>query len=223
MKKRGKFRAIRNLASGWVTHANHGRDFTERIYHHGFEAVLLLFVIVPIWVAGFPDWAYAVMFVAIHTAWWVINGNFHVYMLDSFRFVRNAGINAELKYILWVGKKFKRLDVLAILVYGSFCRREFHGRSDLDLRIIHRPGEFGVGLFLLSVWARIVSMMRGCPTDLQVVDSEDFLLRQMDAREIPINVWGGERLEKIRTSISISEVCARPEIVMKPEREFEGW
>ncbi len=223
MKKVGRFRAIRNVFSGWVTHANHARDCTERMFHYVVEALLVLAAGAGVFCFGYGWHAFAVMFVLVHTGWWVVNGNFHVYMLDSFRFVRNAGVDKELKYIVWAGGHFKMLGAKAVLVYGSFCRKEFHGRSDLDLRIIRDPSRNSLSLLIFGVYARIVSMLYGCPTDLQIVDSEAFLLKQMSIKEIPVDVFGGENLTKIKCSMSISDVCANPSIVMKPEREFEGW
>lgn len=223
MQKRGRFRAIRNLVSGWITHANHGRDRSERIFHHAVELLLLIAIFIVIFCLGCKWHAYLIAFFAVHTLWWIVNGNFHVYMLDSFRFVRNAGIEQELKYILWAAEKFESFGVKAVLVYGSFCRKEFHGRSDLDLRVIRDCRKNPIVLFMFGVYARIISMLRQCPTDLQIVDSEEFLLKQMNAREIPVDALGGGTLSKIKCSMSIADVCANPSIVMKPEREFEGW
>jgi len=223
MQKVGRYRAIRNLACGWVTHANHGRDSTERMFHYITELLIIFVAAIAIFSFQIGWLIFAAAAFIIHTVWWVINGNFHVYMLDSFRFVRNAGIDQELMYILWVSEICKRLGVKAVLVYGSFCRKEFHGRSDLDLRIIRDCSASPLPLLFFAVHARVISMLRGCPTDLQVVDSEEFLQRQMSDKEYPVDVFGGATLSKIVCSMRLSDVCENPSIVMKPEREFEAW
>ena len=55
--------------------------------------------------------------------------------------VKNPGIAGVLDYVDLVRRMFTRSDSSnAILIYGSMCRGAFHGRSDLDLRIVRRPG-----------------------------------------------------------------------------------
>lgn len=224
MLKEGRLRAFRNLPIGWVTHANHARDLSERLFHHVCEGVVLLTVLGAVYAFGAAATRIMWMIVAgilIHTAWWIINGNCHVCLLDSFKFVKNAGIGPILDYICWTRKWFVGSDrVAAILVYGSFCRRQFHGRSDLDLRVIRKSGLIAILTTMpLAVAVRIVSLVRGIPTDLQVVDNEEFLLRQMRASELPVCVFGSENLKKIVVSVAFDEVLRHPDMVLK-DREL---
>lgn len=222
MLKEGRLRAFRNLPIGWVTHANHGRDITERVCHHLMESILLLIVLGIVWFFGSDSHILVSMLLAglvVHTIWWIINGNCHVCFLDSFKRVKNAGIDEMLIYIIWEKDWFLKCEyVKSILVYGSFCRGEFHGRSDLDLRIIRSPGlRAACVLMPMAVIARVVSLARGIPTDLQIVDSEEFLLKQMRATELPVCVFGSDSLNKIKISMKIDEVMDDSGIVMKKE------
>ena len=220
MLKEGKLRAFRNLPIGWVTHANHARDLTERLFHHACEVIILLAVLGAVFAfsndANRSVWLITSV-VVVHTVWWVVNGNCHVCLLDSFKFFKNAGIAPILDYLCWARGWFTAGgDVVAVLVYGSFCRRQFHGRSDLDLRIIRKAGARAfLKVMPLAVVARTVSLARGIPTDLQVVDSEEFLLRQMRASELPICVFGGGNLRRIVVSGTLEEVMNHPKMVMK--------
>jgi predicted nucleotidyltransferase len=150
----------------------------------------------------------------VHSAWWVVNGNFHVYLLDSFAGVRNAGIARTLAYLDWCERLFARTGrIRAILIYGSFCRRKFHDRSDLDLRIVRRPGIGAAARVLpVAVLARLVSLLCGVPTDLQVVDSYEFLARQMRGDEKPIVVHGDPEGGPVGAGFSFAEVKANPAI-----------
>ena len=220
MLKKGKLRAFRNLPIGWVTHANHARDISERLCHHLMECTLLLIVLGTVWVFGEKSRQVVPMLVIgmiVHTIWWVVNGNCHVCLLDSFKFVRNAGIDSILNYIIWAKDwLLKSGCVSSVLVYGSFCRGEFHGRSDLDLRIIRTPGVCSACVIMpMAVVARVVSLFCGIPTDLQIVDSEGFLLKQMRSTELPVCVYGRDSLKRIKISMQIDEVMDNPQIVLK--------
>lgn len=222
MLKEGRWRAVRNLPIGWIAHANHGRDFSDKMAHYCAELFVLLLLSVPAYFMEDQRLVACYMlglFLAVHTVWWVVNGNFHVCLLDSFKIVRNAGWYPIIQYIEWVdGVMRKTGAVKAILVYGSFCRGRFHGRSDLDLRILRKEGmASALTLFPVVVHARLISMLRGIPTDLQFVDSEAFLLRQMRADEHPVCVFGKENLKQIEGGLSFEEVKEHPEKVLRED------
>lgn len=222
MLKEGKWRAFRNLPIGWIAHANHGRDVSDKVAHYLSELCFLLALSIPAFFIG-DQKGVAIyllsMFMVVHTAWWVVNGNFHVCMLDSFKGVQNAGLKSILDYIIWTEGIMKKTGAIeAILIYGSFCRGRFHGRSDLDLRIIRKKGmRYAVTLFPVVVYARLVSLLRGIPTDLQFVDSEAFLMKQMRADEHPVCVYGKKNLRKIQGGLLFEEVKGHPEKVLRED------
>ncbi len=219
MLKQGRLRAVRNLLIGWITHANHGRDRTERYVHWVCEVIMTIFISgLFLFLCSFSSTTAIVLGLLVtHTLWWIINGNFYVYTLDSFSFIKNAGINSVLNYIQWANSLFLRTKAVeCVLVYGSFCRGAFHDRSDLDLRIVRRIGAKGSSLILfMSIYARFVSLCRGIPTDLQVVDSMEFLKRQMREDEHPVVVYCRKGYAVNNPGSAFDDILKNPEGVLR--------
>ena len=195
MLKQGKYRAIRNLSIGWITHAIHSTDYSEKIFRIIIEMVLMLglFTYIYYWSAFERDITASaiVAFILSHTIMWLLDGNFWVYVLDSFHWMKNPGINKIVSYVKLCRKLFQLADLSeAILIYGSMCRGEFHNKSDLDLRIVRRSDSWlGVLCLPIALFLRAVSFFIILPVDLQVSDSFEFLDRQMRNDEIPIVVY----------------------------------
>jgi predicted nucleotidyltransferase len=218
MLKQETYRALRNLPVGWLTHANHARDRSEKWFHYGVEIGLLTCSVLAM--AAINCLSTVSIIVAtcvVHSVWWVVNGNCHVYLLDSFVFIHNAGLARTMAYIEWCNHMFTQTGcVRAILIYGSFCRQKFHGRSDLDLRIVRKSGALAAMAILpMAVVARLVSVLRGVPTDLQVVDSYQFLDRQMRSDENPIVVYSDTQCPTVKMGMSFSEVQSNPQVVLE--------
>ena len=194
MLKQGKYRAIRNITVGWITHAIHSTDSSERIFRISVEMLLtfLCFNMV-IFRGPFKSDILSAAFVSIivcHTIMWFLDGNFWIYMLDSFHWIRNPGINRIISYVRLCRRMFQVAELCdAILIYGSMCRAEFHRRSDLDLRIIRRNDSWlGILCLPLALFFRIISFFIALPVDLQVADSFEFIEKQMRKDEFPIVV-----------------------------------
>ena len=227
MLKYGEWRALRNLPVGWLTHSIHGRDKTERTFHIIVELIIWL-ALFGLWRLSFPNFLslYTCAFTAfllVHTFMWIIDGNFHVYMLDSFFSVKNAGIKKVLDFIVWSSNLLKKTDsVECVLVYGSFCRGMFHDRSDLDMRVVRsKPSKKTIILLTVAVYIRGVSLLRGIPTDLQVVDSKEFLARQMRLDEKPVVVYCRENFKIPNQGVDIREMINDPLLVLKCKEKNE--
>lgn len=192
MMKEGRYRAFRNLSVGWVLQILHSTDRTERWIRIVLELVVLLSVYWYMTVV--TSWGlevFWVLLVIVHSLSWYFFGNFWVYMLDSFLWVKNPGIKDVLNYIDDVKRIYSKTDSIdAILVYGSMCRSVFHGRSDLDLRVVRRPGVWNaISSVLAGLLIRIPAAIKRNPVDFQVVDSIEFLRKQMRDDEAPIIVY----------------------------------
>jgi predicted nucleotidyltransferase len=215
--KTGKFRALRNIPVGWVFQALHSTDLSERLFRMALEGCFFLMV----WSVFFKGQDYSVFkaFVVVHTLNWFMTGNFWVYMLDSFKWVKNPGIKKLTVFIKHLSVPFEYLDCCdAILIYGSMCRNQFHIRSDLDVRIIRRSdSKFGLVCLTMAFLIRFYSFFRVIPVDLQVVDSTDFLQRQMRSDEKPIVVYRREGVFIGSEGRTFSEIMLRPESVLKCE------
>jgi len=220
MMKEGKYRAFRNLPVGWTLQILHSTDHTERLVRIGTEA---LFISVCWYLLNnfiFPQEAILRLlcaFFIVHSISWFFIGNFWVYMLDSFQWVRNPGIESVLDFIAFVRRSFVNSDSsIAVLVYGSMCRRAFHGRSDLDLRIIRKPDLLsGLKAIYIGFFVRIVAAIKKIPVDLQVVDSLEFLNKQMRSDEHPITVYLTPGFKINNAGLDFKHVLDNPALVLR--------
>ncbi len=220
MLKEGKFRAFRNMPIGWVLQALHSTDRSERLFRVCVEIIVWLSLYITVKYYA-PDigagLAVLVAFIISHTIMWLLTGNFWVYMLDSFLWVRNPGIEGVVRFTQFTRSMFTTVDCVdAILIYGSMCRRQLHGRSDLDLRVVRRTDSWkGLLALPLGFLVRAYSFFVYMPVDLEVVDSMAFVRKQMRADELPIGVFvrPGVCIDEI--GMDFSEVEKEPSIVLK--------
>lgn len=224
MLKQGKYRAIRNITIGWFSHAIHSTDFSERVFRIVIEMLLMLLCFnLVIYKGPFKSdilSSAAFTFIACHTIMWILDGNFWVYMLDSFHWIRNPGINRIISYVKLCRRIFQMADLCdAILIYGSMCRGKFHNRSDLDLRIVRRNDSWlGVLCLPIALFLRIVSFFILLPVDLQVADSFEFLDQQMRKDELPIVVYFRDGFNENLTGKRFSEIEKNPSSVFIKEK-----
>jgi predicted nucleotidyltransferase len=155
--------------------------------------------------------------ISVHSLCWLAMGNFWVYMLDSFRCVRNTGIQDTLRFIRKISTMFEAAHCCdAVLVYGSFSRGKFHGRSDIDLRIVRRVDTLAGFLALpIALMVRMWSFVKVSPLDLQVVDSMAFLDSQMRSDELPVIVFKRDGFSLTREGLQFVEVESCPDMVLK--------
>lgn len=222
MMKQGRFRSLRNLPVGWVLQILHSTDNSERIIRILLELIIigLLWLLLGDYSLLQGDVARLLfVFIVVHTLSWYFFGNFWVYMLDSFLWVKNPGVEGVFKYIEFVRDTYAKTEMCeAILVYGSMSRRQFHGRSDLDLRIIRKPGIKGVFSVLLGLYVRIPAAISRMPVDLQVVDSLEFLDKQMRKDELPIVVFKSPNIQIPNAGLHFVEIVEDPSLVLKSQR-----
>jgi predicted nucleotidyltransferase len=187
--KWGRFIFIRNLIVGWITHSLQDRDKSEIVLH-----VFVEFIIMAITFSYFSLQIQS-MFLALvysffvsHTFMFIFDGQFYPYIHDSFKSMNNAGINEAVLYLSKVRSHYiNSSSVSAVLVYGSFCRQEFRLRSDLDIRVIRRKGILNLlKSILIGFKLRYLSILKKLPTDLLIVDSLEFVRKQMRDDEKPV-------------------------------------
>jgi predicted nucleotidyltransferase len=224
MLKHGKYRAIRNIAIGWLSHAIHSTDFSEKLFRIVIELLMMILCFNLVMSKGMFDsdiLRSAVLTIIIcHTIMWMLDGNFWVYMLDSFYWIKNPGINRIISYVRLCRRSFQVADLCnAILIYGSMCRGEFHERSDLDLRIIRRNDTWlGILCLPVALFLRIVSFFIILPVDLQVADSYKFIDHQMRKDEFPIVVYLRNGYELKVAGKNFNEIEKNPASVFMKEK-----
>ncbi len=220
MLKSGKYRAFRNLPVGWFTQAIHSTDTSERIFRLFVEFLFLLLAIRISVALNFAQSTlsnFILPFFLIHTCNWFLTGNFWVYMLDSFKWIKNPGIDKIIEFIQLTERLFtsgKYCD--AILIYGSMCRSEFHIRSDLDLRIVRRTDSWqGLVSLPVAFLLRAYSFFIMLPVDLQVIDNCNFLSKQMRDDEKPIIVHLRKGVTLQSKGLSFEQIIKSPHIVLR--------
>jgi predicted nucleotidyltransferase len=224
MLKKGKYRALRNIPVGWLTQALHSTDRSERYFRVVLEVILFTLTAVFLMAAEKAGVIQSIIlaFLIVHTLLWFLTGNFWVYMLDSFLIIRNPGMPKILSFVEFSRKYLTRFNAVeAILIYGSMCRKQFHGRSDLDLRVIRRRGSFVGWLALpISFLLRAYSFFIMLPVDLEVVDSLQFLKKQMREDEFPIIVYAREAFSLTQNGMVFEEIQKNPQLVMRPNEKM---
>jgi len=222
MLKDGKYRAFRNIPIGWVLQAIHSTDKSEKRFRIWIESLFFILLLLLIYnskfLKSFPVIILFSFFIT-HSLSWLFTGNFWVYMLDSFKWVKNPGIDVIINFLVLTKKLFSSGQYCdSILIYGSMCRRQFHNRSVLDLRIVRRTDSWlGFLALPIGMFLRFYSFFIFLPVDLQVVDSMNFLSRQMRADEKPIVVYASPEINLKRTGIDFDDLMQTPEIVLRNE------
>lgn len=216
----GTYRALRNIPVGWTIQAIHATDRSERYFRIFCEGAVLAVLVSFLRIADILSLLpVLVLFLVIHTFFWFLTGNFWVYMLDSFGWMRNPGLPAVLAFIGGVNTIFRKTaSVDYILIYGSMCRGQFHRRSDLDLRVIRRKDIIGLIALPVGFLMRIYAFCLVMPVDLQVVDSVHFLKKQMREDEKPIVVFKRGDMQSFQGGMDFGEIVKDPRIVLKNDR-----
>lgn len=198
----------------------HSTDSSERYFRIIIEIFLLIlfYTILSIRLSySSLPLRMTISFLIAHTVMFLLVGNFWVYILDSFKLVKNPGINKILSFLNFSKKLLRYFNCCdAILIYGSMCRRQFHDRSDLDLRIVRRTDLWrGLISLPIGIILKSLSFFLILPVDLQVVDSFEFLRRQMRKDEKPIIVYLRHGIRFKNQGISFKELELNPKSVLK--------
>jgi len=171
------------ILTNWIFQGILYADRTERIFKIAldFSLTTLLFLII---INPDPIIRLIISFILSHTLNWVFNG-------QLFALAKNFGIvhNEPEKIIEYAheiknrASKSKSIDCVA--VYGSLVRGEIKSTSDLDMRIIRKPGIFnGLNACIFGLKERFRALVSRFPLDLYIIDSPKHLLK-MSSNEVP--------------------------------------
>jgi predicted nucleotidyltransferase len=155
--------------------------------------------------------------IVAHTWNWVTNGLFWVVVIQTFPGLRNPGLDKTVEYINAMAQRLKRADCISgMAIYGSVSRGAWHDRSDIDMRILRRPGFVSLcQAALLTMGERFRAFLAAQPMDLYLADDADFLA-SMRADEIPLLlIKRDERLDKLypgNSEISLQMMHLQPSI-----------
>jgi L-malate glycosyltransferase len=175
-----------NLPRGWAHQGFFYLDRTQRVGRVIFEivpTVLLAWLMGRI--SGTPLsslrlWCGSLLIT--HTLNWVLNGNWWAGMLFTFPHLHNRGDRATCHYLQRMAGRLQRTRAISgAMIFGSVSRGQWHERSDLDLRLLRRPGIWNAVAAVcaltrergIAVWARQ-------PLDIYLADDIAFLRKMRD-------------------------------------------
>lgn len=127
-----------------------------------------------------------------HTINWIFNGQLFV-LLKNFGMVHNDP-QIIINYAYDIRDRSSRKDYIeCVAVYGSLSRGEIKSTSDLDVRIIRKPGKLnGIKACTFGFIERTRALYYRFPLDLYVVDSKRHLKKLRDD-ESPIILYRSQK------------------------------
>ncbi len=180
-----------NLPRGWAHQGFFYLDRTQRIGRVVFEIVPTVILAGLIGrIGGIPlshVWLWCASLFLAHTLNWVLNGNWWAGMLFAFPSLRNRGDRATCAYLNRMAHRLRRdRSIAGAMIFGSIARGQWHERSDLDVRLLRRPGVGnGVTGVLILLRERWIALWSRQPLDIYLADGIPFL-KKMRADERPV-------------------------------------
>jgi hypothetical protein len=175
-----------NLPRGWAHQGFFYLDRTQRIGRVVFEIVPTMILAGLIGgIARIPlssVWLWCAGLFLAHTLNWVLNGNWWAGVLFAFPRLRNRGERVTCAYLNGLADRLKRDRAISgAMIFGSVSRGQWHERSDLDVRLLRRPGAWnavaGVLILLRERWIALWSRQ---PLDIYLADGIPFLKKMRD-------------------------------------------
>jgi predicted nucleotidyltransferase len=175
--------AIRNLRvitalSNFVLQGTRYMSYGERVYK--ISATILFSCLLYLTTDIGPVWS----LIGGHFLNFAINGQAPVllrYMSSNGR-LKKADVEKSLTLLADIGPFF---DVKELLIFGSFCRGEMNGSSDLDVRVYHDKSVLSsLKAYIFATTVRFWGALSGFPIDIYCFSDVNFL-KKMRADEIP--------------------------------------
>lgn len=187
----GKFH-FTNFLRNWLHQAITYMDKGERTVRLAMESseILILWLALES-ITAFSDYSsYVLLLVAIllvHTMNWIFNGNFWALYLFAVPSARNPGEVETVRYLNDMATRLLRQkSISGLAIFGSVTRGKWHNCSDIDIRIIRKPGVLNLAAAsLISIKERAYAFFRKQPLDLFLADDIGFL-RKMRSDETPV-------------------------------------
>lgn len=180
-----------NLIRNWIIQGISYMDIGEltlRIFTEIIVTILIYFTLLQVVGHSIPDYVTLLAcFLIAHTINWIFNGNFWALLIFAIPPLKNRGNQKTINYLNKVTSRLKKYrSIGGVLIYGSLSRGQWHNKSDIDLRILRKPGFFNLlQAYLLISKERMIAAFAMQPLDMFLADSIKFL-RKMRSDEIPI-------------------------------------
>lgn len=215
----GVLLGFRWFIASWLLHGVHVFDKTERLYYILCEILLQFVSAIILFFLNFQEWwIYIFSIIFIHTITWLCDSHWLVGYREVNKKFKSKGIEGVINYIDIVKKTLAdNKDVSLIAIYGSLSRRKFHNRSDLDLRVVQEKKN--ILLFFKIQKLRFIGIWKyKIPLDLKLVDSEEYLKKEMREDEKAIVVY--KKYNNIyNEGFNFSEIENNPDFFLKDKQK----
>lgn len=203
MIKKGNLKVFNNLVLGWFSQGIHSLDKGERAFRVSLELFIIICLVVSFKIF-FRDLSLLnitfLIFLVIHSLFYIFDGTFWVYMILSFNKLKNPGILPLLTFAVKVKFMLYKFCEL-IIIYGSISRGEFHKRSDLDMMAVRKKGLRGFFSLWMAIIVRGYAFLQGIPLSLYILDTIDELPKRVRKDEKPIIVYNNLNLLNFEPNI----------------------
>lgn len=182
------------LTLNWVFQGLLYADKTEKAFKIALDLALTSLVFISI-----TDFSFIVRllvaFLISHTFFWVFNGQLFA-LLKNFNLVHNT----PQRIIDYAGeikcRASKEASINCVAIYGSISRGEISSTSDLDMRIIRKPGMLnGMRACFFGFAERSRALLNMFPLDLYIIDSKEHLFRLRND-ELPLILYDPQGILK---------------------------
>lgn len=176
----------RNWAHQGLRYMDSG-ELSARILVEFLEILVAWLLMGRLFIGVKPIITAGIAFLVVHTWNWVTNGLFWTVIIFTFPSLRNPGAKKTVSYLNKMRERLAGRDCIsAIAIYGSVTRGTWHDRSDIDIRLLRRPG---IAALCCAAWITFQERFRAFierqPMDLFLADDIDFL-KKMRSDEIPL-------------------------------------
>lgn len=167
-------------------------DKTEKLFKIITDICLISFIFFPL--NYYYPWTTGVLIAIFfaHTINWIINGQIFV-VFKNLKLVENDHITFR-EYIDEMQSRIKgESSIQSAAAFGSLSRDSLKGTSDLDVRIIRKPGALnGIRACFFVLLERSRGLYSRFPIDIFVLDSLD-PLGKLNSDEIPIILYDPDK------------------------------
>lgn len=199
----------------WTLQGVHVRDKGEKWFRICFEGIILVSLALTFYLIFRSFILTSLLLFLIHTLFWIFDSTWLVGFREVFSSFHGKGILEVIRFLELVKKDLEGLsNIDSVLVYGSLCRKSYHDRSDLDLRILRNKLP-GLILFLCVIKFRMLAVFSyKIPLDLKVVDSLLFLENEMRKDELPIVIFQAKE-NSLNPNFSLEDLKKDPKAFLR--------
>ena len=176
------------IVKNWIHQGFTYLDRTEKFYRVIWELIPFGLCTFGLSYTSLPVWSIILIsFIVSHTLNWAFNDNIWTCIQFTFPWAMNPGNEKTLAYLEDMERRFSKYDcVTGVMVYGSMSRGVWHEKSDLDTRIMRKPGiRNGFKCYIIVHIERLRAFYNKQPLDMYMADSVKFLDLMRDD-EFPI-------------------------------------